>query len=79
MARGDQETMLFALEFKPISRLIKDEGLTSSTLLASVAAAWALDIQPLLIRAGLKNFGQQESSPTSSAQTKSAKKIRMDS
>ena len=79
MARGDQETMLFPLEFKPISRLIKEEGLTTSTLLASVAVAWALDIQPLLIRAGLKNFGQQETAPVSSALQKSVKKTRMDS
>jgi len=81
MARGDQETMLFALEFKPISRLIKDEGLTTSTLLASVASGWALDIQPLLIRAGLKNFGQQDTTPVTSAQSqpKSVKKTRTDS
>jgi len=80
LARGDQETMLFPLEFKPIARLIKEEGLTTSTLLASVAAAWALDIQPLLIRAGLKNFGQQEvTSSPSGAQAKSVKKTRMDS
>jgi hypothetical protein len=30
-----------------------------STLLAAVATAWSLDIAPLLIRAGLKNFSQQ--------------------
>jgi cyanophycin synthetase len=79
MARGDQETMLFPLEFKPISRLITDEGLSTSTLLAAVATAWALDIKPLLIRAGLKNFGQQESEPVSVSSTKIVKKTRMDS
>jgi hypothetical protein len=42
------------------ARLLK-EGLDLGTLLASIAAAWAMDIAPQLIRAGLKNFGQ---SPT---------------
>jgi hypothetical protein len=27
--------------------------------LAAVATAWSLDIAPLLIRAGLKNYGQK--------------------
>jgi len=57
MARGDQETLLFPLSLDLIARLLKD-GLQISTLLAAVTAAWALDIAPLLIRAGLKNFGQ---------------------
>lgn len=56
LARGDQETLLFPLSLDLIARLLKD-GLQISTLLAAVAAAWALDIAPLLIRAGLKNFG----------------------
>ena len=58
LARGDQETQLFHLDLELIARLLKD-GLQISTLLATVATAWALDIAPLLIRAGLKNFGQQ--------------------
>jgi cyanophycin synthetase len=56
LARGDQETLLFPLSLDLIARLLKD-GLQISTLLAAVSAAWALDIAPLLIRAGLKNFG----------------------
>ncbi|MEY4439942.1 MAG: cyanophycin synthetase [Pseudomonadota bacterium] len=58
LARGDQETQLFHLDLELIARLLKD-GLQISTLLAAVATAWSLDIAPLLIRAGLKNFGQQ--------------------
>jgi cyanophycin synthetase len=58
LARGDQETQLFHLDLELIARLLKD-GLHLSTLLAAVATAWSLDIAPLLIRAGLKNFGQQ--------------------
>ena len=53
LARGDQETLLFSLNLDLIARLLKD-GLHTSTLLAAVAAAWAIDIAPLLIRAGLK-------------------------
>ena len=59
LARGDQETQLFHLDLELIAQLLKD-GLHISTLLAAVATAWALDIAPLLIRAGLKNFGQQK-------------------
>jgi cyanophycin synthetase len=58
LARGDQETQLFHLDLELIARLLKN-GLQISTLLAAVATAWSLDIAPLLIRAGLKNFGQQ--------------------
>ncbi|WP_310625989.1 cyanophycin synthetase [Limnohabitans sp.] len=59
LARGDQETQLFHLDLELIARLLKN-GLHISTLLAAVATAWSLDIPPLLIRAGLKNFGQQK-------------------
>lgn len=58
LARGDQETLLFHLDLELIARLLKD-GLHITTLLAAVATAWSLDIAPLLIRAGLKNFGQR--------------------
>jgi cyanophycin synthetase len=70
LARGEQETALFHLDVTLFSRLL-NEGLELPTLLASVAAAWALDITPQLIRAGLKNFGQTPSvtspNPTISA------------
>jgi cyanophycin synthetase len=60
LTRGDQETPLFHLDLELIARLLKG-GLHISTLLAAVATAWSLDIAPLLIRAGLKNFGQNKS------------------
>jgi hypothetical protein len=41
-----------------IARLLK-QGLHINTLLAAVATGWSLGITPLLIRAGLKNFGQK--------------------
>ena len=58
LARGDQETQLFHLDMEMISRLLT-QGLHINTLLAVVATGWSLGITPLLIRAGLKNFGQK--------------------
>ncbi len=58
LARGDQETLLFHLNMEPIAQLLQKENIQLPTLLAAVASAWALDIAPLLIRAGLKNFGK---------------------
>ena len=69
LARGNQENRLFHLDLAPISQLLRD-GMTISTLLAAVASAWALEIPPLLIRAGLKNFGQKTpASPTHTSHT----------
>jgi cyanophycin synthetase len=58
LARGDQENPLFHIDLAPIAQLLR-EGMSTPTLLAAVAAGWSLDIPPLLIRAGLKNFGQK--------------------
>ena len=58
LIRGDQVTVLFSLNMTAIARLIKQEQVSLPTLLAACASAWALDISPALIRAGLKNFGQ---------------------
>ena len=58
LSRGDQENPLFHTDLAPIAQMLRD-GMTRSTLLAAVAAGWSLDIPPLLIRAGLKNFGQK--------------------
>jgi cyanophycin synthetase len=71
LTRGDQETPLFHLDLELIARLLKG-GLNISTLLAAVAAAWSLDIAPLLIRAGLKNFGQNKSHVVNAADRKIA-------
>jgi cyanophycin synthetase len=69
LARGDQETPLFHLDLELIARLLKN-GLHISTLLAAVATAWSLDIAPLLIRAGLKNYGQKTQHVTQDAARK---------
>jgi len=71
LVRGEQETALFHLDVALFSRLLK-EGLELPTLLASVAAAWALDIAPQLIRAGLKNYGQTPSTTSSNLRNHNA-------
>ena len=58
LARGKTETVLLQLDFPPIAKLLKNGGLSLSHVLAAVAVAWALDMSPDLIRAGLKNYGQ---------------------
>ena len=58
LARGKTETVLLQLDFPPIAKLLKNGGLSLSHVLAAVAVAWALDMTPDLIRAGLKNYGQ---------------------
>jgi cyanophycin synthetase len=65
LARGDQETQLLHLDLAPIAKRLKQDGLQLATLLATVATGWALDVPPLLIRAGLKNFGQKTSATSS--------------
>jgi len=55
LARGPEETVLAQLECFPLLR--RAEGAASvASLLAAVAAAWALDISPDLIKAGIKTF-----------------------
>ncbi len=71
LARGDQETLLFHLEFPPIAVRIQQDGFQLQTILAGVACAWALDIAPLLIRAGLKNFGQTTNAVPQEVRTRS--------
>ena len=58
LARGTTQTVLLQLDFPPIAKLLKNGGLSLSHVLAAVAVAWALDMSPELIRAGLKNYGQ---------------------
>ena len=63
LARGDQETSLFHLDMELIVKLLQ-QGLHINTLLAAVATGWSLGITPLLIRAGIKNFGQKHEQVT---------------
>ena len=58
LARGNTETVLLQLDFPPIAKLLNNGGLSLPHVLAAVAVAWALDLTPELIRAGLKNYGQ---------------------
>ncbi len=58
MARGEHETVLVKLDFPPIAKLLTDGRMSLPNVLAAVAVAWALELTPELIRAGLKNYGQ---------------------
>jgi cyanophycin synthetase len=58
LARGKTETVLLQLDFPPIAKLLAEGGISLPNVLAAVAVAWALDMTPELIRAGLKNYGQ---------------------
>jgi cyanophycin synthetase len=58
LARGQTETVLLQLDFPPIAKLLSEGGISLPNVLAAVAVAWALDLTPDLIRAGLKNYGQ---------------------
>jgi len=62
LARGDQETTLLHLDLGPVARLLKQEDMSVSHLLAAVACAWSLGVSPTLMRAGLKNFRQKNES-----------------
>jgi len=58
MSRGTHEQSLLKLDFPAIAKNLANGTLNLHNLLASVAVAWALDMTPDLIRAGLKNYGQ---------------------
>ena len=58
MSRGDRAHALLQLDFPAIAKLLKDGSLSLHNILAAVSVAWALDLSPDLIRAGLKNYGQ---------------------
>ncbi|MEO8299706.1 MAG: cyanophycin synthetase, partial [Burkholderiales bacterium] len=58
-ARGLEETVLASLD---CFKLARKEPSSVNCLLAAAAAAWALDISPELIKAGIKTF-ERESAP----------------
>ena len=62
--------MLLQLDIPQIAKLLSVGGISLSNVLAAVAVAWALDLTPDLIRAGLKNYGQ----PPAPAKPKVARK-----
>jgi cyanophycin synthetase len=55
LARGPDETVLASLDCFKLAR--RNEGAAiNNALLAAAAAAWALNISPDLIKAGIKTF-----------------------
>lgn len=64
LAEGDQETALVALNAIPL--LAGDPyGVQARNVLAAVGAAWALGIEPGLIRTGIETFGVNQAEPVS--------------
>jgi cyanophycin synthetase len=62
LAQGDQEIDALNRQLPAIDKLIKNQHLKCTEVLAASAAAWALGIQTDLIRAGIKSFGQSPGS-----------------
>ena len=58
LAQGTQEQAVLSLQRPAVSRLIKNGRLSPTDILVAASAAWALDIHPDLIRAGVKSYGQ---------------------
>ena len=58
LAQGAQEHAVLSLQRPAVSRLVKSGRLSPHDILVAASAAWALDIQPDLIRAGVKSYGQ---------------------
>ncbi len=63
LIEGEHEELLADLALPAIARLQTELQLGLPTVLAAVAAGWALGIAPSLIRAGLKTFGQTPADP----------------
>ena len=56
-ARLAQHRVL-SIQRPAVSRLLKTETLSQCDMLIAACAAWALDLSPELIRAGVKSYGQ---------------------
>jgi cyanophycin synthetase len=59
LATGDHAVVLLDLSMPALARLSGALGISPGEILPAVGAAWALDIFPDLIRAGLKSYGQR--------------------
>lgn len=58
LAQGEHETEVLSTQRPAVTRLLQDSSFSQDDLLVAACAAWALDISPDLIRAGIKSFGQ---------------------
>ena len=62
LAHGQHETSVLQQQRPAVARLLKDGRLSADHILVAACAAWALDIPPELIRAGVKSYGQSAAS-----------------
>jgi cyanophycin synthetase len=58
LAEGHKEHAVLSSLRPAVSRLLKTDTLSQSDMLVAACAAWALDLSPELIRAGVKSYGQ---------------------
>jgi cyanophycin synthetase len=58
LAEGSKEQSVLSIQRPAVSRLLKTETLSQCDMLIAACAAWALDLSPELIRAGVKSYGQ---------------------
>ena len=62
LAEGLQETEVLSAQRPAVAKLLKEARLDTGNILVAACVAWALDIPPELIRAGVKSYGQSPSS-----------------
>jgi len=58
MAEGSKEQAVLSSLRPAVARLLKTDTLSQTDMLVAACAAWALDLSPELIRAGVKSYGQ---------------------
>ncbi len=58
LAEGTKEHAVLSSLRPAVARLLKTETLSQTDMLVAACAAWALDLSPELIRAGVKSYGQ---------------------
>ncbi len=58
LAEGSKEQAVLSIQRPAVARLLKTDTLSQSDMLIAACAAWAMDMGPDLIRAGVKSYGQ---------------------
>jgi cyanophycin synthetase len=58
LAQGSKEQAVLSIQRPAVARLLKTNTLGQNDMLIAACAAWAMDMGPELIRAGVKSYGQ---------------------
>jgi cyanophycin synthetase len=61
LAEGTHEQSVLSLQRPGVSRLLKNNLLSTQDMLVAACAAWAMGMDADLIRAGVKSYGQTPS------------------